>query len=179
MSAPAPTHRSPHRIAVVGCGNPNRSDDGAGIHAVRLLKAAGVEDCGTREPGAGSVAVFDAGTDGMAVMFAARGSSSLIIVDACSSRGDPGAIFEVPGAELEGEHEAAMNLHDFRWNHALHAGRKIYGDDFPTDVTVFLIEARSLALGLELSPEVEAAASHVTARIRALVRERIEREVLP
>ena len=37
----------------------------------------------------------------MAAMFAARGCRTLIIVDASRSGSEPGAIFEVPGAELE------------------------------------------------------------------------------
>jgi hydrogenase maturation protease len=158
------THRP--RVAIVGCGNPNRSDDGAGISVVRRLKGRGVDGP------ASNVHVFDAGTDGMAVMFAARGCRTLIVVDACQSGADPGAIFEVPGAALEQLHRPSLTLHDFRWDNAIAAGRKIFGAAFPDDVLVFLIEARSLELGLELSAEVEAAAATVAVRIQDLLRER-------
>ena len=62
-------------IAVIGCGNPNRSDDGAGPAVIRALResAAGLARTDVR--------LFDAGTDGMAVMFAARGCSTLILID--------------------------------------------------------------------------------------------------
>ena len=148
-------------MAIVGCGNPNRSDDGAGITVVHLLKARILETEHVR--------IFDAGTDGMAVLFAARGCTSLVIVDACRSGAEPGAVFEVPGSELASDHPPSLNLHDFRWDHAIAAGRKIYGAAFPTDVKVFLIEARSLDLGLTLSAEVEAATQVVAARIATLV----------
>lgn len=118
------------------------------------------------------VRVLDAGTDGMAVMFAARGCTTLMIVDACRSGATPGAVFEAPGGELAHDHTPSLNLHDFRWDHALAAGRKIFGAGFPSDVTVFLIEARSVELGLELCSDVETAALAVTARIEALLRER-------
>jgi hydrogenase maturation protease len=114
-----------------------------------------VENAAAHAPLDGRVSVLDAGTDGMAVMFAARGVTSLFVVDACRSGAPPGAIFEVPGEELTREVPRSINLHDFRWDHAIYAGRKIYADDFPTDVTVFLIEAGSLEVGLDLSPEVE------------------------
>jgi hydrogenase maturation protease len=150
-------------IAVIGCGNSNRRDDGAGPAVLRTLAARGL----VRK--LRDVRLLDAGTDGMAVMFAARGCRTLIVVDACRSGSPPGAIFEVPGAELEQPHQPSLSLHDFRWNHALHAGRAMYREDFPADVTVFLIEAGSIELGVELSPVVADAAHRVADRIDALV----------
>jgi hydrogenase maturation protease len=119
------------------------------------------------------VRLLDAGTDGMAAMFAARGCASLILVDASRSGSMPGAVFEVPGSELEASPPSALSLHDFRWDHALFAGRRMYGDDFPADVTVLLVEAATIDFGLELSPPVAAAAQAVAERIEHLVRERL------
>ncbi|WP_244500136.1 hydrogenase maturation protease [Methyloceanibacter superfactus] len=79
-------------IAVIACGNANRRDDGAGPEVMRALKAGTL---GGKGP---DVRLLDAGTDGMAVMFAARGCRSLIVIDACRSGSEPGAVFEVPGA---------------------------------------------------------------------------------
>jgi hydrogenase maturation protease len=113
--------------------------------------------------------VFDAGTGGMDVMFQARGASRLVIVDAAKSGADAGAIFKVPGEELASEPDAGFSLHDFRWQHALTAGRKIFGADFPGEVTVFLIEAENLNLGLELSAPVLASANRVVGEIREII----------
>jgi hydrogenase maturation protease len=157
-------------IAVIGCGNPNRSDDGVGPEIVRLLKARGAGGTG--------VSLLDAGTDGMAVIYAARGCRTLIIIDACRSGSAPGAVFEVPGAELEQKYEPSLNLHDFRWDHALFAGRKMLRDDFPADVTVLLIEAETTDFGISLSPAVCAAAEKVVDRVEALIHDRL-RAVLP
>jgi len=154
-------------ICVIGCGNPNRLDDGVGPDVIRALRTRGFP-----APPA-ELRLIDAGTDGMAAMFAARGCTSLIIVDACRSGSAPGAIFEVPGTELEREYAPALNLHNFRWDHALHAGRKIFRDQFPADVTVLLIEAQSVALGLGLSPKVACAAAKVVERIEVLIRARL------
>jgi hydrogenase maturation protease len=153
-------------IAVIGCGNLARSDDGVGPHVVRVLKQRGI---GSDE----RVRLLDAGTDGMAVMYAARGCRALILVDASRSGSTPGAVFEVPGAALENPAPSTLSLHDFRWDHALFAGRRIYGDAFPRDVTVLLVEATQTAYGLDLSPAVAAAARAVADRVEQLVKTRL------
>ena len=146
-------------IAVIGCGNPTRSDDGFGGAVVRRLA-----------PRAGPrLVVRDAGTDGMAVMFAARGCSALIVVDACRTGGVPGTLFELPADAVAAPHPPSLTLHDFRWDHALHAGRAMWGAEFPADVTVLLVEAASLAFGLELSPAVESAVGRAIDRIEQLL----------
>jgi hydrogenase maturation protease len=150
-------------IVVIGCGNPNRSDDGVGPEVVRVLRGRAEAD---------DVRLLDAGTDGMAVIFAARGCRTLIIIDACRSGSEPGAVFEVPGTELELPYQPALNLHDFRWNHALHAGRMLLRDEFPSDVTVLLIEAETIDFGVGLSPAVSVAASKVVDRVERLIGER-------
>ena len=58
-------------------------------------------------------------------------------------KSEPGAIFKVPSSELEALPEASYSLYDFRWDNALKVGRKIFREDFPKDVTVYLIEAEN------------------------------------
>lgn len=111
------------------------------------------------------VQAFDCGTGGMDVMFQARGSTALIIIDASRTGSEPGAVYRVPGEVLAQLPEAGYTLHDFRWDHAIAAGRKIYKDDFPEDVTVYLIEAENLGFGLELSEPVAGAAEKVVGEI--------------
>ena len=145
--------------AIIGCGNPNRTDDGVGPYVIKLLRDRDLPD---------NVVLFDGGTDGMGVMYQARGCSRLVIIDARIPDGNPGSIYEVPGDILERPPNQSLNLHDFLWDHALFAGRKIYGDAFPQDVTVLLVEAASLDMGLELTPEIERAAGAVAQRIEDL-----------
>lgn len=155
-------------ITVVACGNPNRSDDGVGLTVLQLLKSRDL----AQDP---LVRLLDAGTDGMAAMFAARGCRTLIVIDACQSGSEPGAIFEVPGSELTQRYAPSLNLHDFRWDHALYAGKAIFRDAFPDDVVVFLIEAQCLDLGLAISEPVTGAASKVADRIEELVLARLSK----
>jgi hydrogenase maturation protease len=148
-------------IAVIGCGNANRKDDAAGVEVIRLLRCR--DDLRARE----HIRLLDAGTDGMSVMYAARGCDALIIIDSSRTGAEAGSIFEVPGRQLESPHAPSLNLHDFRWDHALFAGRQLYREQFPSDVTVYLIEANDLGLGIGLSPEIHNAAVIVADRIAA------------
>lgn len=135
-------------ILVIGCGNLLRGDDGVGPVMIRHLLDRGVPE---------RVEVADGGTAGMDVAFRMRGAGHVILVDACSSGGECGAIYELPASEAETPPlEAAGNLHSFRWDHAIAFARWLLKDEFPDRVTAFLIEAESTAPGMELSATVDA-----------------------
>jgi hydrogenase maturation protease len=82
-------------LTIIGCGNLNRCDDAVGVIIAQRLQQYLIQN---PHP---NVRIFDCGTAGMEVMFQARGSEQLIIIDASSTGSEPGAIFEVPGSELE------------------------------------------------------------------------------
>ncbi len=165
MVVPPVANLSDNTVAIIGCGNPNRCDDGVGPAVIDLLQSE------LLPPG---VSLYDAGTDGMSVMYRAKGMSQLIIIDAKMPEHSPGAIFKVPGEVLQSTPPHSLNLHDFRWDHALYAGRKIYKESFPAKVDVFLIEAESLQLGIGLTPKVKEAAKVVAAKIRGLMTEHMQ-----
>ena len=152
-------------LTIIGCGNLNRSDDAVGVIIAQRLQQYLAQHPHPH------MRVYDCGTAGMEVMFQARGSKKLIIIDASSTGAEPGAVFKVPGKELEALPEPSYNLHDFRWDHALAAGRKIFKEDFPEEVTVYLIEAENLGFGLELSPVVQHSADLVFKEIIAIIRQ--------
>ena len=138
---------------IIGCGNSNRGDDGVGPYIAQQLKQR------LSSYQLSEVQVFDAGTGGMDVMFKARGSNSLLIIDAASSGSAPGSVFELADTDLHISTDPVTNMHDFRWQHALYTGRQIFAESFPKDVKVILIEAGELGLAVELSPPVQQAAN--------------------
>lgn len=158
-------------LTIIGCGNLNRRDDAIGVIVARRLEVWLQEEFGSCPAG---IQVFDCGTAGMEVMFGARGSERLIIIDASSTGSEAGAIYEVPGEVLERLPEPSYNLHDFRWDHAIASGRKIFRENFPDDVTVFLIEAENLGFGLEISDRVRKAGDRVFEKLREICRGSIE-----
>ena len=153
-------------LTIIGCGNLNRSDDGVGVVVAQRLQQS------LNETPTPDVRIFDCGTAGIEVMFQAQGSRELIIIDASQTGSEPGAVHEVPGEVLAQLPNPSYNLHDFRWDHAIAAGRKIFKNTFPEKVTVYLIEAQTLDFGWTLSPAVEIAAEKVFQVIRPRIESR-------
>jgi len=134
---------------IIGCGNLLRGDDGAGPVLVRHLWEAGLPK---------GVHCADGGTGGMDVAFQMRGVRKVILVDACRSGSAPGSLFRVPGSELEQLPPlTGINLHCFRWDHALSFAHWLLKDDYPDNITVYLIEASDTGFNDRLTPPVEAA----------------------
>ena len=137
------------RTLLIGCGNILRGDDAAGPVLVRRLWQRGLP------PG---VRCADGGTGGMDVAFQMRGVPQVVLVDACRSGHRPGSLFRLPGQAVEQlPPPQGINLHAFRWDHALAFARWLLKDEYPREVTVYLIEGASFELGEPLSPEVDRA----------------------
>lgn len=143
---------------IIGCGNLLRGDDGVGPILVRHLAEVGTP------PG---VRLADGGTAGMDVAFNMRGADRVIIVDACRTGAEPGALFKVPGEQLEQLPPLdGINLHAFRWDHALAFGRWLLKDEYPQDIVVYLVEADSLEPGAPLTPPVQATMEKLAQKLR-------------
>jgi len=141
-------HAAPHTL-IIGCGNLLRGDDAVGPILVRHLWERGLPS---------GVRCADGGTGGMDVAFQMRGVAHVILVDACTSGSEPGALFRLKGSDVEHLPPlAGVNLHAFRWDHALAFARWVLKDEYPTNIDVYLIEAQSLSIGDALSAPVEAA----------------------
>jgi hydrogenase maturation protease len=147
MLTPPPTD-----TLIVGCGNLLRGDDAAGPVLVRILAG--------RDLPAG-VRLIDGGTAGMDVAFAMKGARRVIVVDASRVGVEPGTIHRVPGEELLDLTPPDGNLHRFRWDQALGFATWLLKDDYPSDVTVWLVEGESFEPGAELSPAVQASVDRI------------------
>ncbi|MCS6880791.1 MAG: hydrogenase maturation protease [Oscillochloridaceae bacterium] len=144
---------------IIGCGNLLRGDDGVGPILIRRLWELGPP------PGARLV---DGGTAGMDVAFQMRGAARVIIVDASRTGAVPGSLYRVPGAALEQIPPLrGMNLHAFRWDHALAFARWLLKEEYPRDVTVYLIEGASFDPGAPLSPAVAESMEGLAQRLLA------------
>ena len=146
---------------VVGCGNLLRGDDAAGPVLVRVLADRDLP------PG---VRLVDGGTAGMDVAFAMRGARRVILVDASNVGVEPGLVHRVPGSELVDLTPPEGNLHRFTWDQALGFAQWLLKDEYPDDVTVYLVEGASFDVGAPLSPEVEAAVERIADAIEAALR---------
>jgi hydrogenase maturation protease len=144
---PAPTE-----VLVVGCGNLLRGDDAAGPVLVRMLAGRDLPS---------GVRLVDGGTAGMDIAFAMRGVPKVIVVDASRVGVEPGTIHRVPGAELTDLTPPQGNLHSFRWDQALGFATWLLKDEYPEDITVWLVEGESFEPGAPLTPAVQASVERI------------------
>lgn len=151
MLTPVPTD-----TVIVGCGNLLRGDDAAGPVLVRLLADRSLPD---------GVRLIDGGTAGMDVAFAMRGARRVIVIDASRIGVEPGTIHRVPGEEVRDLSPPDGNLHRFRWDQALGFAQWLLKDDYPQDVTVWLVEGESFELGDALSSPVQASIERIADEI--------------
>lgn len=139
---------------IIGCGNLLRGDDGLGPRLVRALWDLGLGE---------HVRLSDGGTAGMNVAFDMRGMREVVLVDACRTGAKPGELFEVPGDHVQTPPLDAVNLHNFRWDHALAFAKWLLKDEYPARVTVYLVEGQCYDPGADLSPPVASALARVAA----------------
>jgi len=138
---------------VIGCGNLLRGDDAAGPVLIRRMLERGLPD---------GVEVADGGTSGMDVAFRMRGAARVVLVDAANTGGEPGTVYRLKGSDVEQLPPLeGINLHSFRWDHALAFGRWVLHEDYPDQIDVYLIEAAELEFGAELSGPVDRAVERV------------------
>lgn len=141
--------REPVHVLVIGCGNLLRGDDATGPVLVRRLRERGLPQ---------GMHCVDGGTGGMDVAYQMRGVAEVILVDACRSGSAPGTLFEMSGDDVENlPPPTGINLHSFRWDHAIAVGRWLLKDEYPARVTAYLVEAASFEPGAPLSPAVDRA----------------------
>jgi hydrogenase maturation protease len=103
----------------------------------------------------------------MDVAFAMRGARKVVIIDASHIGVDPGTIHRVPGEELKDLSPPEGNLHRFRWDQALGFAQWLLKDEYPEDVTVWLIEGESFEPGAPLTASVQTAVERVVDEIHA------------
>ena len=150
----------PPRIVVIGIGNIERGDDGAGRTVARLL----------RHMLSAPVEIVE--QDGEATSLLARldGASTAYLIDACVSNAPPGTIHRIDAnhAPLP-QASSDLSTHGFGLAAAIELGRAL--DRLPRRTVVFAIEAESFAAGAPLCEPVAAATVIVADRIRSEIEE--------
>ncbi len=145
------------KIAIVGCGNPIRGDDGVGPRMIRKLWELGLPP---------NIKLVDGGTSGIDVIFHIQNMDKVIFVDACFTGEKAGTIYEVPVKEIEELPPLEeANLHSIKWFHAVAISKYMIKDQLPEDIKVYLIEGKNFNIGEDLSDEVENSMNYLINRI--------------
>ena len=139
------------KTAILGFGNPVRSDDGVGCYVVEQLNKH-------FDPMPEWLSVLDMGTSAFETLFQLQGHERIIFVDAVVNSNDAdGNVFLLPAAEVMRavQDDPMVFLHSLKWDQALSYAQKILGDAFPKDVSAYLIAVSDIRLEVGLSEIVK------------------------
>ncbi len=149
---------APVRIVVLGVGNLIMGDEGLGVRCVERLEAAGALPAG--------VVVIDGGTSTHELLAELEDLDLLVIVDAVA--GDaPGTLVRLEGDRIPAALSNKLSPHQHGINDLL-ANLRLLGRS-PARVVVLGAVPAVIALGLELSPTVEAVLPALEAAVVAEV----------
>lgn len=134
------------RVLVLGIGNELLSDEGVGIHALRALASQYDVD--------GEVELVDGGTTGMELLPQLEGAGHLIVVDAVRAGQPPASIVRLEGEQVPAYFKTKLSPHQVGLCDVLAA--LAFKGSAPRRVVLIGVQPVTMAVGLELSPEVEA-----------------------
>ena len=155
----------PH-TAILGFGNPVRSDDGVGCYVVEQLHE--------RLPSEvlEAITLLDMGTSAFEVLFQLQGHRRIVFVDAVINSGEEdGSLFQLPASEIDAaiQDDPMVFLHSLKWDQALSYAKKILGDAYPDDIGVYLVAVTDTRLEVGMSEPVRQAGD----RLVSLLAERL------
>lgn len=148
------------RTAIMGFGNPVRSDDAVGIYVIEKLNELLPKDL--------HVSLFDMGTSAFEVLFNLKGHKRIIIADAVvNSEQSAGTVFKLPATAINTAvvDDPMVFLHSLKWDQALSYAKKILHNDYPNDIQVYLIAVDDTRLNVRLSDEVRRGGDQVVQHI--------------
>ncbi len=138
------------KTAIMGFGNPVRSDDAIGIYVIEQLRE--------KLPKSENISIFDMGTAAFEVLFGLKGHGKIILVDGVLNSNEPvGTLFKVPAEEVlrAPQDDPLVFLHGMKWDQALSYTKKILQDEYPDDIQVYLVAIENTKLEVDLSKEVQ------------------------
>ncbi|HTP55733.1 MAG TPA: hydrogenase maturation protease [Thermoplasmata archaeon] len=140
---------------VLGVGTEHRGDDAVGLRVAERLRSSA--------PPAGAT-VLTLSTDGTRLIDAWDGAGLVVVVDALSSGGRPGAVerIEVGAAPLPSSTRLS-STHGISLAEAVALGQSLRR--MPSRLVIYAIEGRRFGIGEPLSAEVEAAVAPVARRV--------------
>jgi hydrogenase maturation protease len=146
----------PHRLIVLGIGNPNRGDDGAGPAVVRRL----------RGPMFDEAELIEEHGEAAALLARLEGRAAAFLIDACASGAPAGSVhrFDAAAAPLP-QHAFTLSTHGLGLAEAIELARALR--QLPQRCIVYAIEGACFEAGAPLTPAVADAVADVAQRLCA------------
>jgi hydrogenase maturation protease len=148
-------------LVVVGTGNPDRGDDGAGAAVAERVAAAKLP---------GVLAIVDRG-DPTTIVDACEDAVALYVVDTCRTGSEPGTVHRVDAAEqpLTLATSRPHSSHSLSAAEAIEIARAL--GRLPARVVVYAIEGGAFDIGAPMSGPVATAVDWVADELLDAVRE--------
>ena len=135
---------------LIGIGNILRGDDGVGVEVVtRLARLSLPVD----------VEVYEAGTAGAELAAVLEDRELVVVVDAIDAGQPAGAVFRLAPETLQPAARGGLSMHDMHVLHALDETRLL--GTAPREVAILAVQVANVALGIGLSPAVDAVVERV------------------
>jgi hydrogenase maturation protease len=145
----------PLRVVVLGVGNLVMGDEGVGVRCVQLL-----ENERALPP---SVVILDGGTSTHELLADLENLDLLVIVDAVATGDAPGTLVRLEAAAIPSAFSNTLSPHQHGINDLL-ATLRFLGRA-PRRTVLLGVTPATIALGLDLSPELAAALPELAARV--------------
>ena len=140
-----PTPDNQKKTTVLGVGNLLLSDEGVGVHVVKRLMGMALPP---------EVEVIDGGVSGLGLMNIVARADHLIVIDAVRAGGPPGSIYRFGSEDLTAHPDTyKMSVHEIGILEVLNLSRFV-GQTPKT--TIIGVEPKSMEMGMDLSPEIQA-----------------------
>ncbi len=137
-------------MLLIGCGNRNRGDDGAGVLVAERLRELGMPS---------EICTGEA----LALIEAWSGFDDVVLVDAVVTGAPAGTVWRWEGPEVKIQENSPVSTHGFGVAEAIKLAR-ILGR-LPKRLRVYGIEGRQFDAGSDVSPEALRAVEELTRQI--------------
>jgi hydrogenase maturation protease len=134
------------QISLIGLGNILMQDEGVGVHAVKTILQEYTIPSNLR--------IVDGGTAGLDLLPFIEGRDRVLFVDAVNFRQEAGHIGMLRNQEIPAFFSVKHSLHHLGLADVLAAAQLM--NTLPPDVCLIGIQPHTIALGLELTPFIEA-----------------------
>ena len=142
------------RAVLIGVGNPDRGDDGAGRVVVQRLAAR--NDC--------AFELRECTGEATSLMSAWTGFDDVVLVDACRGAGPPGSVHRIDADDVDRVARLQhASTHSLGVAAAIGLARAL--GTLPSRLVIYAIEARHSREGEGLSPAVDRAVDQVVALV--------------
>ena len=145
---------------VVGIGNILLRDEGVGVRVVLELERRVADGQLDVPPG---TRFIDGGTLGLELLPLIASASALVLVDAVNLGQSPGSVTVIRGDAIEGTLAGHVSPHQVGVGDLVAAARLM--GVFPAAASLVGIKPAEIDIGLDLTPEVEAAVPDAMARV--------------